>query len=323
MSRVANSKDTFSPRADNLRHSILIHLWNPTEGVMRMSDIASPTGICQDINAYAITTGLSPTHPAAETTLAAPRNDHLPLAFQGLARWEDKRVVSPYASGFAVEALFERGHGSSAVELIKRVWGVMADETNPNYSGGHWEAMKPDGTPITDDTSLMHGWSTWPVYLLPRYLAGVSPLEPGWTRWKVQPVLAGLENVEVALSTPAGRVEISLDMQESIGTGSIVLRVPTGSVAEVFAPRGWSIKTAENPGQRSSASQVITGQNGKVTVRIQKYSEKAAPTTVKAEKNGVASSEPSVVVPGKVQASGWYGWLRQFSILRLLLKWLG
>ncbi|PVH68309.1 glycoside hydrolase family 78 protein [Cadophora sp. DSE1049] len=270
MSRVMSTKDTFAPRADSLKQSILAHLWNPTEGIMRMSDTASPTGICQDINAYAITTGISSGHAAAETNLAAPQSNDLPLAFQGLARWEDKKVVSPYASGFSVEALFERAHGFSAIELIERVWGVMADETNPNYSGGHWEAMKPDGSPITDDTSLMHGWSTWPVYLLPRYLAGVSPLEPGWTRWKVQPVLAGLENVDVSLETPSGRIEVSLEMQEDLGTGNIVLKVPGGSVAEIFAPGGWSIKTSENASQRSSPSQIIAGQDGKVTIRIQK-----------------------------------------------------
>lgn len=34
----------------------------------------------------------------------------------------------------------------------------MADEINPNYSGGHWGALKLDGTRITNDASLMRGW---------------------------------------------------------------------------------------------------------------------------------------------------------------------
>lgn len=53
----------------------------------------------------------------------------------------------------------------------------MADETNPNYSGGHWGALKLDGTRITDDPSLMRGWSIWPVDLLPRYLDGAEPVK--------------------------------------------------------------------------------------------------------------------------------------------------
>ena len=52
-----DAKDTFSSRADHLKDSIISHLWNGDSGIMRMSDIVSATGICQDINAYSITTG--------------------------------------------------------------------------------------------------------------------------------------------------------------------------------------------------------------------------------------------------------------------------
>ncbi|KAK0109550.1 hypothetical protein ONS95_002236 [Cadophora gregata] len=322
MSRVHGSKDPFSPRAASLKQSILTHLWNHTEGIMRTSDTASPNGICQDINAYAITTGLSPIHAASKTILAAPKGKELPLAFQSLASWDDNKVVSPYASGFAAEALFEREHGHSAIELIERVWGAMADETNPNYSGGHWEALNTDGSPFTKDTSLMHGWSTWPVYLLPRYLAGVAPLEPGWTRWKVQPVLAGLDSVDVALSTPVGRIEVSMDMQESLGLGCVVLKVPSGSVAEVVAPRGWSIRRADDNSQGLFASQVVAGQDGIVTIRMQKTSEEVKNMTAKVAKVGVSSTRASAAAQRKAPASGWFRWLRQFSILRLLPKWL-
>ncbi|TVY81734.1 hypothetical protein LSUE1_G005471 [Lachnellula suecica] len=259
------SKDVYSSRAATLKENIVAHLWNSDAGIMRMSDITSPTGVCQDINAYAVTTGVSAIHSQAQSILAAPEGTDLPLAFQGIERWDQKKVVSPYASGFAAEALFERGHGSNAVELIERVWGLMADESNSNYSGGHWEAMKHDGTPITGDTSLMHGWSTWPVYLLPRYLAGVEPLEPGWTRWKVKPVLAGLESVNVEMSIAAGVIKVSLQSAEDRGTGKMILTVPRGTVAQVYPPEGWVI-VAEN-GQRVD-SQTFNDQEGAASIEI-------------------------------------------------------
>ena len=230
-----------------------------------MSDITSANGICQDINAYAVTTGVSPFHTNAKSLLATSLNTDLPLAFQNIERWQDQKVVSPYASGFAAEALFERDHGSSAIELIERVWGIMADETNPNYSGGHWEAMKPDGTLVHDDTSLMHGWSTWPVYLLPRYLGGLQPLEPGWTRWKCKPILAGLSNVQVQISTPTGEIKASVEIDESLGTGNISLTVPTGTVAEFSAPEGWVIATDASP-----KTQAFTGPQETLTVEIKR-----------------------------------------------------
>jgi hypothetical protein len=269
MSISAKLKEAYSTRAEKLRTSIVSHLWSEESGIMRMSDFASPAGICQDINAYGVTTGVSPFHPKAESILAAPKDAELPLAFQGIERWDERKVVSPYASGFAAEALFERNNGVAAIDLIERVWGSMADPTNVNYSGGHWEAMKQDGTPIHDDTSLMHGWSTWPVYLLPRYLAGLEPIEPGWSRWKCRPILAGLQSVRVELSTPAGEIKVSLRVDEIPGTGELILTLPSGSVAEVFAPQGWLIVLyEENSDPRVSEMQSFAGQSGEVIVRI-------------------------------------------------------
>jgi alpha-L-rhamnosidase len=208
---------------------------------MRMSNTCSPSGVCQDINAYAITTRIAPLHPKSAPILAAPKDCGLPLAFQGIDRWEKKNVVSPYALGFAIEALFERSCGFLAIELLGRVWGNMADETNPKYSGGHWEALKPNGTPITDDTSLMHGWSAWPVYLLSRYLGGVQPTKPGWSSFAVRPVLAGLDMIDVQLSTPAGKIKVHLEIQEHLGNGEIKLTVRVGSRAKVLPPEGWTL----------------------------------------------------------------------------------
>ena len=184
--------------------------------------------------------------------------------------------------------------GSSALDLVERVWGLMADPTNPNYSGGHWEAMKPDGTPIHDDTSLMHGWSTWPVYLLPRYLGGLEPIEPGWARWKCRPVLAGLESVEVRLSTPAGEINVNLLMEESRGTGQIIVTVPSRSAAEVFAPEGWIIVTSEDVADaRGVESQSITGQDDKLTIRIARVHKSSVIA------NGTPSNKANIVATTK------------------------
>src|SRR5690242_8787656 len=125
MSTIGGTKDTFLARAEILKTSILANLWNGDAGIMRMSDILSPTGVAQDINAYAITAGVAPSNPKAQSVLLAPSGTDLPLAYQGIERWGNLKVVSPYASGFAAEALFERNFGSSALDLISRVWGLM------------------------------------------------------------------------------------------------------------------------------------------------------------------------------------------------------
>jgi alpha-L-rhamnosidase len=323
----AKLKDGYSARAERLRTSIVSHLWNNESGIMRMSDIASPTGICQDINAYAITTGISPFHPKTDSVLAVSNDGKLPLAFQGIERWDEEKVVSPYASGFAAEALFERNNGVAAVDLIDCVWGIMADPTNKNYSGGHWEAMKQDGTPIHDDTSLMHGWSTWPVYLLPRYLAGLEPIEPGWSRWKCKPVLAGLQSVQMDLSTPAGEIKVSLRVEELQGAGEIILTIPPESVAEVVAPKGWLIVTSEKiDDARVSERQSFVGKGESVIVRIIKAHEKTVQNNARpSDKDHLVTTAEEIEklpVGGSSSSERQCLWLKLSRFLNQIIRWI-
>jgi hypothetical protein len=277
MCKFTDFEDTFANRAGRLRETITKHLFNEETGILRMSDLASPAGICQDINAYGITTGINQCPSNSLSVLATPETGKLPLAFQDIEKWDRLKVVSPYATGFAAEALFSSGQGVAAIELIERVWGVMVDPANPNYSGGHWEAMNQGGLPVTTDCSLMHGWSTWPVFLLPQYLAGLQPLEPGWVRFKVQPVIANLDSVDVGLSTPRGQVRVSLRMEEVNRTGTIAVNVPEGTEAEIYAPEGWILVTEKDAQKDTkdthSRKLVVDGQDEVVRFRICKLEQ--------------------------------------------------
>src|SRR5690242_7447405 len=199
------AKEKYLRRAHELKTNILQHFYNPITGVYQLDKSLPASGICQDVKAHALTLDLLPDHTNDLEQLTDP-GFGLPRAFRGLGHWDVANVVSPYACGYAVEALFSRNRGTEAVDLIKRVWGPMADTSSPNYSGGHWEALKSSGTPHGHDTSLIHGWSTWPVSLLPRYLAGLEPLEPGWKSFRIAPVLAGLTRIKCVLATVAGEI---------------------------------------------------------------------------------------------------------------------
>jgi hypothetical protein len=269
MSASIGIDDTFATRAENLRKSIISHLWNEEAGILRMTDTVSPSGICQDINAYSTILDISPSH--SNTTKILASADQPPFAFQNLERWDKNKIISPYSCGFAAEALFVRSEGVKAVQLIEKVWGDMSNPANSNYSGGHWEAMDENGSPVHDDTSLIHGWSTWPVFLLPKYLVGLEPLKPGWVKWKVQPVLAGLESVDVHLSTPAGLIAVSLYIQEAQRTGEIILDVPKETTCEISPPLGWQI--SESAGEYdviSRENKVLIRQGGKLAIKIHK-----------------------------------------------------
>jgi len=139
MSTFFGVKDTFASPADELKRSIVSHLWNAELGILRMTDNASPNGICQDVNAYSATLGISPSHPNTTQILASIGKP--PLAFKNLEAWDKHKIISPYASGFGAEVLFSQDEGVKAVQLIETVWAEMSNHSNPNYSGGHWEAM--------------------------------------------------------------------------------------------------------------------------------------------------------------------------------------
>ncbi|KAF5658673.1 alpha-L-rhamnosidase A [Fusarium heterosporum] len=235
-------KTRYLSEAASLKQSIISALWNHERGTIRPALSLELDGVFQDVNSYAATLGISPEHPHAVDEIYASY-DSLPPAFRGLDKWEKFGLASPYASGFTLEALFSRHEGIKARKLLSMVWGTMADLDNPNYSGAHWEGMKTNGSPFNHDVSLCHGWSTWPVHLLPRHLAGVYPLEAGWKKIAVEPVLAGLVEVEYSLEIPQGYLKVCLNVQEARGTGVIKMVVPKGSGVVVKAPKGWSLDT--------------------------------------------------------------------------------
>jgi len=79
--------------------------YNNSSSVFQFGKSLPTDGICQDIKAYATTTNLIPPHARDVQHLADP-DYNLPRAFRGLNHWDAANVISPYATGFAVEALF-------------------------------------------------------------------------------------------------------------------------------------------------------------------------------------------------------------------------
>jgi hypothetical protein len=165
----------------------------------------------------------------------------LPAAFEGLGHWDKFGVASPYASGFALEALLTKHEPVKALGLLHQVWGAMADDKNPNYSGAHWEAMDRHGKPFNHDVSLVHGWSTWPVFLLPKHLAGLHPLEPGWKTIGVSPVLADLDEVTYEFGSVRGLIKIAILIDGSRKKGTLSLTLPVGTTGVISLPRPWKL----------------------------------------------------------------------------------
>jgi len=137
----------------------------------------------------------------------------------------------------------------------------------------------------------------------------------------VKPVLAGLESVDVQLSTPLGQVSIALHMCEASGTGKISLGVPSGSVAEVFAPEGWTIVTSEkNAKSPLCFSQTVLGQNKDVIINMQVL-ETGAFAPILSEKGEVRMKTDEHSPACSLEKSR-QSWFKRPTFLKRLQSWL-
>ena len=104
---------------------------------------------------------------------------------------------------FKFDALMKRPgrYAGWVFERIARDWGRML------YSGAttFWETQA--GARDFDDAgSLCHGWSAVPIYCYFAYALGLRPVEPGFRRYELKPVNAGLHGLRGRILLPDGRL---------------------------------------------------------------------------------------------------------------------
>ncbi len=181
-----------------------------------------------------------------------------PLAFglvpeaarPGVAKWLAERGMkcSVYASQYFMEALFENGQDRRAMELIlapgDRGWRHMV-ESGTTIT---WEAWDQKYKPNQD---WNHAWGAAPANLLPRYVLGVTTLEPGWKRASIRPRAAGLEKASGRIPTPRGPVSVAWTAGASF---RLQIELPPGVSAQVRVPATTSSTGVWRDGRSVAAS---------------------------------------------------------------------
>jgi hypothetical protein len=149
-----------------------------------------------------------------------------------VAQWLGERgmACSVYAAQYLLEGLFENDEAAKALALITasndRSWKHMV-ESGTTIT---WEAWDQRYKPNQD---WNHVWGAAPANLLPRFVLGVQPLAPGWTRAAIRPNPGPLKNCEGKVPTPLGPV---LVQWENGGTFKLSLTLPPGMSAQVQLP---------------------------------------------------------------------------------------
>ncbi|KAG6617876.1 Glycoside hydrolase [Phytophthora cinnamomi] len=118
-------------------------------------------------------------------------------------------VSTPEVYGVsAIAFALTSGHGytDQAVFLLDNLWDAMI--SNESYrTGASWEYVAQPLEPGIDFfTSLSHPWGGAPTYALTNYIVGIRPVEFGFRRWIVNPLVTGLNvtSASATVSTPHG-----------------------------------------------------------------------------------------------------------------------
>ncbi len=153
------------------------------------------------------------------------RHANLFALLSGLAEEKDRRglldaicgealpgVGTPFLQGWELLAAAEAGRLEFFRKKLEDVWGYMLDQGATTFWEGCGKyASEKDycafyGRPY--GASLCHAWSSGPVFLLPRVLMGLVPVEDGWKTFHCRPV-RNFGNFCCTVPTPEGPIEAS------------------------------------------------------------------------------------------------------------------
>lgn len=143
--------------------------------------------------------------------------------------FKTERHASPYMEKYVLEALIQMGEMEFAQQRMRERYAKMIDSPLTTL----WEGWGI-GSAGYGGGSYNHAWSGGPLTLMSQYMAGVDPLEPGYTRYRVAPQLGSLMSVRAKVASPIGEIVVAVSQQEK--RKQIELRAPKGATAELVLP---------------------------------------------------------------------------------------
>jgi Bacterial alpha-L-rhamnosidase C-terminal domain/Bacterial alpha-L-rhamnosidase 6 hairpin glycosidase domain len=202
---------------------------------------AGPVVHPEDGNVFAILAGLAAPRQARSALDYLSYHDAGPYgatiadndSWDG-APWGDQasQRVYPFISYFEVLARYEVGFDDSALALIRREWGNMAEQ-----SSTMWETVGASGTsPVGSNPSWDHGWSSGAAPALTNEVLGIRPASPGFATFAAVPHPSGLSWARGAMPTPHGTITFSWTSTKSRFVATISSPVPGRITLPVAGP---------------------------------------------------------------------------------------
>ncbi|KAK9775622.1 putative Six-hairpin glycosidase-like protein [Seiridium cardinale] len=216
----------------------------------------------QDGNAWAVVAGV------ANGTRAEAISDA--LAARWIRPWgapapEGGVTISPFVTGFEVQAHYKVGRADRAVDLVEFMWAdFMLDDprmTNSSFIEGYSNngSVHYPAYSTTERVSHAHGWATGPTSSLSFLGAGIQLTGAAGQTWKIAPALGGLESLEAGYETPLGTFAVEWQNSTSGFNGSFETPDESTGVFQVSITPGWTKLSLSGPGLDSEVD--VTNQS--------------------------------------------------------------
>jgi alpha-L-rhamnosidase len=245
---------TWRDQAATLKERINATLFDPTRGIYKLADRDNGThagsSVPQDANSEAITYGLAPADTQAGILGYLRGNlwgQFGPQPYTPDANYST--IISPFVTGFEVDARFAAGDTQGALDLIHLMWDQMTNDSGPYYTGTLWEKLNQDGTDVDANASLSHGWATGPVSSLSGYLVGARPVTAGYKTWIIAPEPGDVSWAQGQIPTPSGALVSRWRHGDSDAPFTLTMSAPSGTSGTVAVPLLGHSRTIAMDGQ--------------------------------------------------------------------------
>jgi len=134
--------------------------------------------------------------------------------------------ISPFISGFEIQAHFAAGHGTFALDLIRLHWDYLLHAEWSTRST-FVEGLNDDGSPNYAPANFLsqaHGWSSGPTAALSQWALGFQIETAGGKTWSWFPT-GDLKTVRGSYETVTGNFSAEISLPDAY-TVTAVLEVP-------------------------------------------------------------------------------------------------
>jgi hypothetical protein len=227
LGREADAAD-YARRAERVRIAVNDKLWDPANRryIDGLAEDGAPSQHASlHANLFPLAFGMVPADRRADVVAF--------LKSRGMA-------CSVYPAQFLLEGLYLAGEDDYALSLMTdtgpRSWANML------YTIGSTITLEAWGPEFKPNLDWNHAWGAAPANIIPRFVLGVRPLEPGFRRILIRPQPGTLSSAEGRVPTPRGPVHVAIRHDDASGF-ALEVQVPPNASARIGLPTLGSTNT--------------------------------------------------------------------------------